>query len=118
MFVHVQDNPANDCWAFFVKNWGNEGFCGDDEKKLDRVRQNTVKIRIPHPGASAFTVSQNVYVYGDDEDEANQQSWTFQSVPDGALLTFHLRDPDKQVGFVGDLAFDWSARHADTVHGR
>src|SRR5262249_8363069 len=29
MFVHVQDDPADDRWAFFVKNWGNEGYCGD-----------------------------------------------------------------------------------------
>jgi hypothetical protein len=108
MFVHVQDDPANDQWAFFVKNWGNEGFCGDNEEYLDTLRNNTLVIRIPHPGATNFALAQNVYVYGDDDDERDKQSWTFQPVSDGALLTFNLRDPQKQVGFVGDLTFSWT----------
>jgi hypothetical protein len=90
MFVHVQDDPASDQWAFFVKNWGNEGFCGDNEEYLDTLRRNTLMIRIPHPGATNFTLGQNVYVYGDEEDERNKQSWTFQPVTDGALLTPRL----------------------------
>src|SRR5206468_7011529 len=52
MFVHVQDDPANDRWAFFVKNWGNEGYCGDNQEPLDTIVRNTLKIRIPHPGAT------------------------------------------------------------------
>jgi len=115
MFVHVNTDPANDQWAFFVKNWGNEGYCGDNEEYLDAVRQNTIKIRIPHPGASAYTLKQNVYVYGDDEDERNQQSWSYQVVPDGALLTFNMRDPSKQVGFTGDLTFTWSDKGTPVV---
>jgi hypothetical protein len=105
MFVHVQDDATQDRWAFFVKNWGDEGYCGDNEENLDRRK---IQVRIPHPwGATGFSLSDNVYVYGDDEDERNQQSWTYQPVKDGVLLTFWLRDPTKQVGFVGDLTINW-----------
>lgn len=104
MFVHVQDDATQDRWAFFVKNWGNEGFCGDNEENLDR---RTILVRIRHPGATSFSFSENVYVYGDDEGERNQQNWTYQPLQDGVLLTFSLRDPSKQVGFVGDLTFNW-----------
>ena len=108
MFVHVQDDAADDRWSFFVKNWGNEGYCGDNEEYLAPIRQNRIQIRIRHPGATGFTLNQKVFVYGDDEDERNQQSWTYQSVPGGALLTFWLRDASKQVGFVGDLVIKWT----------
>lgn len=104
MFVHVQDDPIQDKWAFFVRNWGDEGYCGDNQENLDR---RTIKVRIRHPGATSVTLQDNAYVYGDDEDERNQQSWSYQVVNDGILLTFSLRDPSKQVGFVGDLTINW-----------
>ncbi len=55
------------CESFDAAQHGscNEG-CGDNE----------VKVRIPHPGATGFGLTENVYVYGDDEDEQNQQNWT------------------------------------------
>src|SRR5262249_2260513 len=93
-----------DKWAFFVRNWGDEGYCGDNQENLDR---RTIKVRIRHPGATSVTLQDNAYVYGDDEDERNQQSWSYQVVNDGILLTFSLRDPAKQVGFVGDLTINW-----------
>lgn len=107
MAVHTQDNPANDQWAFFVKNWGNEGYCGDNQEYLSTIRQNVIQIRIPHPGATGLELNDNVFVYGDDENERNLQSWSYQSVPGGLLLTFRLRDPTKQVGFMGDLTISW-----------
>jgi hypothetical protein len=107
MAVHTQDEPARDQWAFFLKNWGNEGFCGDNEEYLSPIRQNVLQILIPHTGATGLELSDNVFVYGDDENERNLQSWSYQSVPGGLLLTFRLRDPSKQVGFMGDLTINW-----------
>ena len=108
MFVHVQDDSTNDRWAFFVKNWGNEGYFGDNEEYLAPIAGNKLRIRISHPGATGFSLSDNVFAYGDDEAERNQESWTAQPVSGGGmLLTFSLRDPSKQVGFVGDLTIAW-----------
>jgi hypothetical protein len=109
MFVHLQNYYLpEDRWAFFVKNWGNEGYCGDNQEPFEPLARNTIKVRIRHPGATAFNLtSQNVFVYGDDENEFKQQSWNYQRTSDGALLTFHLRDPATHGGFVGDLIINW-----------
>jgi hypothetical protein len=66
-------------------------------------------------GATSFALSDNVFVYGNDEEERDQQSWTYEPVPGGALLTFHLRDPSRQAGFVGDLTFNWTGRASPVV---
>jgi len=109
MFVHVQDAATEDRWAFFVRNWGHQGYYGDNQMQLLR---RSIRVRIQHPGATSFSLSDNVWVYGDDENERNQQSWTYQTVPDGVLLTFFLRDPAKKVGFVGDLTINWGGTAA------
>jgi hypothetical protein len=90
--------------AFFVRNWGDEGFCGPNQEPIP---QNTIRVRIRHPWGTGFTLGQNVWVYGDDQNEFNQQSWSYQQVPDGLLLTFSLRDASKKCGFVGDLTINW-----------
>ena len=109
MFVHVQDDASQDRWAFFFKNWGNEGYCGDNDEPLQWPTQNVYRVRLRHPMGAGFTLGQNVWVYGDDESERNAQSWTFGTDNTGLILTFHLRDPSKQCGFVGDLTINWGA---------
>jgi hypothetical protein len=107
MFVHVQDDPAQDKWGFFVRNWGNEGYCASHQEYAD-FRGRSLRVLIPHPpGATGFSESDNVWVYGDNEDDFNQQSWSFQNTNEGLLLTFNLQDPSKQDGFVGDLTINW-----------
>jgi hypothetical protein len=105
MFVHVQDDPRQDKWAFFVRNWGDEGFCGNDDEPA-YFPGRRLRVLIPHSGPTQ-SVGNNVWVYGDNEDEFNQQSWTFQNTNEGLLLTFNLQDPSKKDGFVGDLTIDW-----------
>jgi hypothetical protein len=90
--------------AFFVRNWGNEGFCAPNQEPIP---QNTIRVRIRHPWGTGFSLGENVWVYGDDENEFNQQSWSYQKVSDGLLLTFSLRDASKKCGFVGDLTINW-----------
>ena len=34
MAIRVQDNPSDEVWAIFVRNWGNEGFCSDGQHFL------------------------------------------------------------------------------------
>ncbi|MGH8247648.1 MAG: hypothetical protein ACREUU_14610 [Gammaproteobacteria bacterium] len=40
----VKTDPADEVWAIFVRNWGDEGFCSDKQHLLDR---RMVSIRIP-----------------------------------------------------------------------
>jgi hypothetical protein len=107
MFVHVQDDAAQDRWAFFVRNWGNEGGCGSDQEPLPLIG-NKLQVLIPHTSGPSFSLDgANVWAYGDDEDEFKLEGWSYQRTNEGLLLTFGLRDPSKQVGFVGDLTINW-----------
>jgi hypothetical protein len=108
MFVHVQDDPNADRWAFFVRNWGNEGFCASDQENLEGLRDNVLQVLIPHANVVGMTETDNVWAYGDDTDERNKEGWGYQKTSDGLLLSFGLRDPSKQVGFVGDITINWA----------
>jgi hypothetical protein len=109
MFVHFQSDATQDRWAFFVRNWGNEGGCGSDQEPLPTgfLSNNTLRVLIPHAGGQKASLTDNAWVYGDDENERNQQGWSYQPTNGGVLLSFSLRDPSKQVGFVGDLTINW-----------
>ena len=107
MFVHVQDDPSDDRWAFFVRNWGDEGVCASHQEYFYPPGRR-LQVLLRHPGATNVIVGQNVWVYGDDEDDYNQQSWGYQRTNDGLLVTFNLQDPSKQDGFVGDLDLNWT----------
>ncbi|MEO7119691.1 MAG: hypothetical protein ABIY62_01265 [Ginsengibacter sp.] len=85
-------------YHFFVRNWGDEGFCSSGQEYLF---YDYVKIKIP--GAGKMTAA-NVYKPGDAK--FNQMGWEVEYLPDGALLTFHLNSPADKSWFVGDLAFD------------
>src|SRR6266849_9857038 len=51
MAIHVEDDPADDVWAMFVRNWGNEGFCSDKDHQF-AFTDNTYTFRLPwRPGA-------------------------------------------------------------------
>ncbi|HVU98694.1 MAG TPA: hypothetical protein VHE34_25905 [Puia sp.] len=94
----VPATNSNLVYHFFVRNWGDEGFCSSGQEYLfyDYVR---VKI----PGAGKMTAA-NVYKPGDAK--YNPMGWSVEYQPDGALLTFHLNSPSEKGWFVGDLAFD------------
>jgi hypothetical protein len=109
MFVHVQDDAAQDKWAFFVRNWGDEGYCASQQEYADFPGRR-LKVLIPHPGATGFSETDNVWVYGDNQDDFDQQGWNYQNTKDGLLLTFGLQDPDKQDGFVGDITINWTGK--------
>ncbi len=94
----VEATKSNLVYHFFVRNWGDEGFCSNGQEDLfyDYVR---VKI----PGAGKMT-NANVYIPGDSK--FSQMGWGVDYLPDGALLTFHLNSPSDKSWFVGDLAFE------------
>ncbi len=105
VFVRMPGSTATqEKVAFFVRNWGDEGFCAPNQEPIP---QKTIRVRLRHPWGTGFSLGENVWVYGDDENEFNQQTWSYQQVSDGLLLTFSLRDASKRCGFVGDLTINW-----------
>jgi hypothetical protein len=103
----VEDDPTHDQWAFFVRNWGDEGFCAGHQEYFYPPGRK-VQVLLRHADGEKVIVGQNVWVYGDNSDDFNQQSWGYQPTNDGLLLTFNLQDPSRQDGFVGDLDLNWT----------
>ena len=100
MFVRLNSNDTRQSsWAFFVRNWGDEGFCGDNQEYL-YTRQNTVKVKIPNVTA---VTADNMWDGAQNDDNLSPMNVTSQPFEDGLLLTFTLLPPEKQSWFVGDL---------------
>ena len=88
-------------WAFFVRNWGDQGFCGSDDQPLFFRPQ---QIRVQIPNAVSLT-SSNVWEGAQNDDNLQPMGVSIQPNGDGMLLTFTLLQPSKQSWFVGDLTF-------------
>jgi len=107
MFVqHFSDDDCagrRSCWAFFVRNWGDEGFCSDDDVPFE-TQEHNIKIMIPNVTG---LISENVSdgAQNADEAELSQMQATMAPYGDGVLVTFTLLPPDKQSWFVGDYTF-------------
>jgi len=116
MFVRLPGPlPSSpDRWAFFVRNWGNEGGCGSDQEPIS---QNTIRVRLPERGTGRVKLKENVYAYWNDDDNGcSQQTWSYQRIQGGLLLTFSLQDASHQCGFMGDLTIDWGSQSVSVAH--
>jgi hypothetical protein len=50
--IHLGGTQDDDAWAFFVRNWGNEGYCSSGSETLaDSINEFT--FTLPWPGATA-----------------------------------------------------------------
>ncbi len=106
MFVRVNsgNTPSlrQSSWAFFVRNWGNEGYCGSDDEGLYAARQQ-VSIKVP----DVINIKDNnIWEGAQNEDQLSGMEVTGQHAGDGIILTFTLLTPDKQSWFVGDITFE------------
>jgi hypothetical protein len=110
MFVQTdgaQTQLGVEHWAFFVRNSGDEGGCASGQKRL-KLPGNIMRIFISHQQTIGGTLdAANTWTYGDNQDEARKQGWSYQFVPGGLMLTFGLSDPGKEVGMMGDLTIRW-----------
>jgi len=107
MFVHVTDDPTNDHWAFFVRNWGNEGYCANNQVYYQNhlAGDNTITVRIPHENAVPVDFTHHIRSISDDN---HKTSVLFDFVQDALLLTFSLDAPEEHTTIVGDLHIQWS----------
>jgi hypothetical protein len=104
MFVNLKSSTwKRSNWAFFVRNWGDEGFCSDGDEPFE-TSEHKIKVYIPNV---AGLISQNVSdgAQNADQDQLSQMEASMQPYGDGVLMTFTLLPPDKQSWFVGDLTF-------------
>jgi hypothetical protein len=111
MFIHVKDDPNDDKWAFFVRNWGNQGWCGDEDQlfRNDLTSENNkIRIVIPHDNTSDYTMIVNAWERNDDDSRpVNPNRMTEQKIEEGILLTFTLDKPEDHNFVMGDLTIRW-----------
>jgi len=100
--VHTTVARDDDVWAFFVRNWGNEGFCGRSNHTLP-VR--TITLRLPRAGATGVTLLPTTQIGANGAIAP----YTVAMAPEGgaALVTFTLPDPSDQRVIHGDLHLKW-----------
>lgn len=111
MFINLPPSPTEDKWAFFVRNWGNEGFCGPNDVPIG---EKSIQVRLKKPpGSPGFILNTpNVHTYSHkNADQCSNNEWSLATTLDGVLLTFDLSDASNQCGFVGDLTIDWKVPH-------
>jgi hypothetical protein len=108
MAIHLRDDPTDDQWAIFVRNWGNEGFCSREQHDL-YLDDNVYTFRLPwRPGATAVAVASTEFLTN------NGGVWgpALQPVPTGPLaganISFGLNDPANQARVNGVLHLRWT----------
>lgn len=114
----------NDTWSFFIRNMGNEGWCGVG---LEYASVKQLKVFIPEmPYYYAGTISPyqadardnvaiddgNVHITNwngiTDDNDPRRERWTKQVINGGVILDFNF-DSDYSDGiFVGDIKMNWN----------
>jgi len=109
--VHLGGDSTSDRWAFIVRNWGNEGYCGTSQHFW---RTNSVKVFIPKPGAINATITGTAKFYMDIDPSkgvgtSNQVAYSTTVVENqGAVLSFPLVAAlDTMNLWEGEVTFHW-----------
>lgn len=54
--IHVKDDPCDDVWAVYARNWGNEGSCSQD---IHMLANDNVEFFFPNVGSEAYTINES-----------------------------------------------------------
>jgi hypothetical protein len=112
MAIHVNDDPLDDAWAIFVRNWGNEGFCSIHDHKFDFLN-DTYTFRLPwRPGAQSVA-STNTFQTNNDALLGPGVT----PIPGKAVLvSFQLPSPDLHAWVNGELHLHWVGASPAAIH--
>jgi hypothetical protein len=108
MAIRVKDNdPDDDMWAIFVRNWGNEGFCSDNVFHAPYPKQGNqyiYRFLLPwRPGATGVTVTKKDFL------QKGEVGMGVKPVVDkGVIVVFTLPHPDKEPRINGELHLKWT----------
>lgn len=103
--MNVQPSADDDLWAFFARNWGNQGFCGTSQHFID-LPNNQYTFRLPwRPGATSVRItSQSFRAY-----HTKKPLPSVRAVPgQGVFVTFSLDEPRGDGSmWDGELHLQW-----------
>jgi hypothetical protein len=101
--LQVNNNPGDDTWAMFVRNWGDEGYCSQDQHYLDT---NRIAFRISRPGATGVSVNVATSFLTNSSEASGPKVTLLPG--QGALVEFGLPDPTKGARINGELHLQWT----------
>lgn len=105
--IHVKDDPADDTWAILVRNWGDEGFCSQDEMA---VPLTTMSFFLPRPNAISGTANTDQLFSNGDSQVA------VLTRRGGAVVTLDLGQPESQNLVHGTVHFTWTMSPVPVIH--
>lgn len=102
MALHVKNDPNDDTWAIFVRNWGNEGYCSHLQHYW---RTPSVIFRLHGPGTRAEILpAQSRFRWVNDSAASGPY---IGAAPDGVTVAFALPAPDAHGMVEGELHLRW-----------
>ena len=124
--IHIKEDPSDDVWAIFVRNWGDEGYCSHYDWQWS---QPLITLSLPMSNASAVEV---VWDNQCDRKHGGTGNGTcfltntdagggpyVDLVPNiGANVSFTLPAPDKHGRINGELHLKWTVKPGQRAASR
>lgn len=108
--VHTNEDFNDDTWAFFVRNWGDEGYCSEDQHYI-YFPDNQYTFRFPWPpGATSGVINPKSMTAILAHSGVNAEQVQTSFIPgEAVLMTFsNLSDPAVHPLIGGELHITWS----------
>jgi hypothetical protein len=111
--IRVNDNDSDEVWAIFVRNWGNEGYCGTHQEYLPVPPSPFVTFYLPWRGGSDVAVADGTsFEFGPDDlspalkDQVSGPNISY-TPHEGVYVNFSLPPPDSRAFIDGELHLRW-----------
>jgi hypothetical protein len=120
--VHTKDDPADDEWAIFGRNWGDEGYCATGQ--IRDLNLTTIYLSLPwYPGAAATAPVVTDKVWW--RNEKSIQVTTFPQFSEygsvrrglGFIVELDLGDARSSPLIHGELHLRWDIQSSGTSGG-
>jgi hypothetical protein len=111
--IHVREDPSDDVWAIFVRSWGNEGMCSE-QQHYARLHQNRFVFSLPwRNGAANASVIDSKTTFLSNSSLAHDVN-----VIPGKAVTIEFQDwpePESRPLVHGELHLQWSYSGASAL---
>jgi hypothetical protein len=106
--IHVKDDPADDEWAIFARNSGDEGFCSHDSILAPELSR--VYLTLPARDGAIGVVATGATAFEKTDDQIQLTTFPLgtASRPTGFVVQVDLGDPNRAPMVNGELHLQWT----------